>query len=180
MPSVVGKIIQIPGGGLHAESTDDATMGGTHEHLLGELRGMIRSILGGLMTRFFTRALIVVAATVGVMFAQVAPASATVHEIVGQWCSGQEELGPPGISGGSQADNFAQPLNASGFIEGIVPFRDGVLVKFNDDNPNAKVVGTGVFVVIGQTPTGSPIYLEVIEPNPSFPAFQHCPRLATG
>lgn len=36
----------------------------------------------------------------GIMLAQVAPASATVHEIVGQWCSGQEPLGPPGISGG--------------------------------------------------------------------------------
>jgi hypothetical protein len=71
-------------------------------------------------------------------------------------------------------------LNASGFIEGIVPFRDGVLVKFDYDNPNAKVVGTGVFVVIGQTETGSPIYLELIEPDPLFPAFQHCPRLATG
>jgi hypothetical protein len=113
------------------------------------------------------------------MFAQVAPASATVHEIVGQWCAGQGELGPPGVSGGSQADNFAQPLNASGFIEGIVPFQDGFLVKFNYDNANAKVVGTGVFVVIGEV-DGAPLYLELITPDTSFPAFQQCPRLATG
>ena len=125
------------------------------------------------------RALIVVAATVGVMFAQVAPASATVHEIVGQWCSGQEPLGPPGVSGGSRADNFAEPLEASGVIEGVVPFQDGFLVKFNYDNPNAKVVGTGVFVVIGEI-EGQPLYLELIAPDPSFPAFQHCPRLVTG
>ena len=130
------------------------------------------------MRRVITRALMVVAATVGIMFAQVAPASATVHEIVGQWCSGQDELNPPGISGGSQADNFAQPLNASGFID-IVPFRDGFLVQFNYDNPNAKVVGTGVFVVIGEV-DGAPLYLEVITPDASFPAFQQCPRLATG
>ncbi len=131
------------------------------------------------MKRFVTRALIVLAATVGVMFAQVAPASATVHEIVGQWCSGQEPLGPPGISGRSQADNFAKPLNASGFIEGVVPFQDGFLVKFNYDNPNSKVVGTGVFVVIDQI-EGQPLYLELIAPDASFPAFKHCPRLATG
>ena len=130
------------------------------------------------MRRVITRALMVVAATVGIMFAQVAPASATVHEIVGQWCSGQDELNPPGISGGSQADNFAQPLNASGFID-IVPFQDGFLVQFNYDNPNAKVVGTGVFVVIGEV-DGAPLYLELITPDASFPAFQQCPRLATG
>ena len=41
-----------------------------------------------------------------------APASATVHEIVAQWCSGHDPLEPHGISGGSHADNFAQPLNS--------------------------------------------------------------------
>ena len=135
--------------------------------------------MGGHMKRFVMRALIVAAATVGVMFTQVAPASATVHEIVGQWCSGQEPLGPPGISGGSRADNFAEPLEASGVIEGIVPFQDGFLVQFNYDNPNAKVVGTGVFIVIGEI-DGQPLYLELIAPDPSFPAFQYCPRLVTG
>jgi hypothetical protein len=131
------------------------------------------------MTCFVKRALLVVAATVGVTFAGVVPASATVHEIVGQWCSGQEPLNPPGLTGGSHANNFAQPLEASGFIEGIVPFRDGFLVDFNYDNPNAKVVGTGVFVVIGEV-DGAPLYLELITPNPDFPAFRHCPRLGTG
>ncbi|MGW1342895.1 hypothetical protein ACWCOV_17730 [Kribbella sp. NPDC002412] len=112
-----------------------------------------------------------------------APASATVHEIVAQWCSGQDELAPPGISGGSNAGNFARPLDATGFIEGVVPFTGpegpGLLIDFNYDHPAAKVVGTGVFVVIDQTPDG-PLYLELIEPNPAFPAFQRCPRLATG
>jgi hypothetical protein len=131
------------------------------------------------MKRFVTLALIVVAATVGIVFAQVVPASATVHEIVGQWCSGQDPLGPPGISGDSQADNFAKPLNASGFIDGVVPFQDGFLVNFVYDNPNAKVVGTGEFVVIGEV-DGAPLYLELITPDSSFPAFQKCPRLTTG
>jgi hypothetical protein len=132
------------------------------------------------MKRFVTRALIVAAATLGIVFAQVAPASATVHEIVGQWCSGQGELFPHGLSGGSNADNVAKPLFASGFAT-TVPFTGsagpGLLIEFNYDNPNAKVVGTGVFIVIDPT---VPLYVEVIEPNPDFPAFQHCPRLATG
>ena len=128
------------------------------------------------MTRSFIRCAGVLIATAALAL-PAAPANATVHEIVAQWCSGGDPLGPPGISGGSNADNFAKPLFASAFIEGIVPFQDGFLIKFNYDNPNAKVVGTGVFIVVGQI-EGKPLYLELIEPNPSFPAFQHCPRLA--
>lgn len=141
------------------------------------------------MRRFVKRALVVAAATLGIVFAQVAPASATVHEIVAQWCSigapsskPKGELFPPGLSGGSNADNGAKPLFASGFAT-IVPFDGsagpGFLVKFNYDNPNAKVVGIGVFVVIGEE-QGKPLYLELIEPNPAFPAFDKCPKLATG
>ncbi len=70
-------------------------------------------------------------------------------------------------------------LNASGFIDGVVPFQDGFLVNFVYDNPNAKVVGTGEFVVIGEV-DGAPLYLELITPDSSFPAFQKCPRLTTG
>jgi hypothetical protein len=135
-----------------------------------------------LMKRVVTRALIVVVATFGIVFAQAVPASATVHEIVGQWCSGQDPLNPPGISGGSNADNFAKPLIASGFVTGdLVPHTGsagpGLLVEFNYDNPNSKVVGTGVFIVIDPT---VPVYLELIEPDPDFPAFKACPKLATG
>ena len=132
------------------------------------------------MKRFVTRALVAAAATLGIVFAQVAPASATVHEIVGQWCSGRGELFPAGLSGGSNADNVAKPLFASGFAT-TVPFDGsagpGLLIQFDYDNPNAKVVGTGVFVVIDPT---VPLYVELIEPNPGFAAFQRCPRLATG
>lgn len=135
-----------------------------------------------LMKRVVTGALIVVVATFGIVFAQAVPASATVHEIVGQWCSGQDPLDPPGVSGRSNADNFAKPLIASGFVTGnLVPHTGsagpGLLVEFNYDNPNSKVVGTGVFIVIDPT---VPIYLELIEPDPNFPAFKACPKLATG
>lgn len=133
------------------------------------------------------RSLTTFAVTCGVALAgallPAAPASATVHEIVGQWCSGHDPLAPPGITGGSNADNFAQPLNSNGFIQGAVPFTGsagpGLLVNFDFDHPAAKVVGTGTYVVIGSTPDG-PLYLQLIEPDPSFPAFQRCPRLTTG
>ena len=134
------------------------------------------------MKRFVTRALIVMAATLGVVFAQIAPASATVHEIVAQWCSGHDPLGPPGISGGSKANNFAQPLNASGFIGSTVAFDPpgdqpaGSLITFNYDNPNAKVVGTGQYVAIGQDQNG-PIYIELIQPNPKLRGVQAVPAV---
>ena len=149
---------------------------------------IISSVLGGLLTRFVTRALIVVAATLGIVFVQIAPASATVHEIVGQWCSlgapsnkVKEQLNPPGISGGSNADNFAKPLNASGFVTGnLVPFTGsagpGLLVEFNYGIPNAKVIGTGDFIVI-DTRASVPLYLELIEPDPDFAAFKALPEV---
>jgi hypothetical protein len=133
------------------------------------------------MTRRSAR-ILAAAAVVGIAtLLPAAPASATVHEIVAQWCSGHEPLEPPGISGGSNADNFAKPLNANGFIRGTVPFTGsagpGLLVDFDFGHPASKVVGTGVYIVIGQTPVG-PLYLQLIEPDPNFPAFQRCPGLA--
>ena len=133
-------------------------------------RNVARLLIGAVMA--------VVATT---MF--VPPASATVHEIVGQWCSGHDPLGPPGITGGSNADNFAKPLIANGFIGPTVPFDGpdgpGLLITFNYDHPAGKVVGTGVFIVIGTTPDG-PLYVELIEPDSDFAAFKNCPRLVTG
>jgi hypothetical protein len=136
------------------------------------------------MHRTPIRAAAVVAVAAAAMLAP-APAQATVHEIVAQWCSGHDDLNPPGLTGGSNADNFAQPLSASGFAGDPVPFDPpgdqpaGLLIPFDYDRPNAKVVGTGQYIVVGATPAG-PLYLELIEPDPSFPAFRHCPRLATG
>ena len=66
----------------------------------------------------------------------------------------------------------------SGFDpDGPGPQPVGSLITFNYDNPNVKVVGTGNFVNI--SPAGAPpLYIEVIEPNPEFAAFVHCPKLA--
>ena len=120
------------------------------------------------------------AALMAVTMMTAPPASATVHEIVAQWCSGHDELGPPGISDPTRR-NFAQPLNANGFIGPLVPFDGpagpGLLITFNYDHPAAKVIGTGEFFVVGAV-DGAPLYVEGIEPNPAFAAFAHCPRLA--
>ena len=120
------------------------------------------------------------AALMAVTMMTAPPASATVHEIVAQWCSGQEPLGPPGISD-PERRNFAQPLNANGFIGPLVPFDGpagpGLLITFNYDHPAAKVIGTGEFFVVGAV-DGAPLYIEGIVPNPAFAAFAHCPRLA--
>jgi hypothetical protein len=133
------------------------------------------------VTRVLIRCAVVVIAA-ATLALPASPANATVHEIVGQWCSGQDHLEPPGLSGGSSADNFVQPLLASGAILDPVPFTGpegpGLLVPFNYDHPAAKVQGTGEFVVIGRTADGRPIYLELIEADPDFPAFKVCPRLA--
>ena len=133
------------------------------------------------MRNAMTRLLLGAAAALMATTMTAPPASATVHEIVGQWCSGQDPLAPPGISDPGRR-NFAQPLNATGFVGPLVPFvgpaGPGLLITFNFDHPASKVVGTGVFFVVGATPDGAPIYLQEIVPNPAFAAFAHCPRLA--
>lgn len=113
--------------------------------------------------------------TLGALLVPAPPASATIHEIVAQWCAGKGELQPPGIQSGK---NFAQPVIANGFVGDTVPFRDGFLISFNYDVAPAKVVGTGEFVQIGTTDTGAPLYIELIEPDASFAAFAHCPKFA--
>ena len=93
-----------------------------------------------------------------------APASATVHEITGMFCAGPEHGNPfpAGLSGGSNADNFAKPLFATGFIESITPYAGdgvhgpGVLITFDFDNPASKIaphpeldtffVGNGTYI----------------------------------
>jgi hypothetical protein len=73
------------------------------------------------------------------------PASATVHEITGMFCAGEHgNHFPPGLSGGSNADNFGNPLFATGFVESVEPFDDGVngpgvLITFNFDHPASKL-----------------------------------------
>src|SRR4051812_11473140 len=97
-----------------------------------------------------------IAAVLGALFTLMLlpapPASATIHEIVAAWCSGHGELEPPGIQDGK---NFAQPVNSNGFVGPAVPFvgpaGPGLLVTFNYGVKPAKVVGTGQYVVVGQT-----------------------------
>lgn len=90
-------------------------------------------------------ALLVVAALLAVA-ALAVPAAGTVHEITGMFCSpsGGNPF-PPGISGESNGDNFAKPLEATGFIESIEPYPGdgvngpGVLVTFDFDHPASKL-----------------------------------------
>ncbi len=79
------------------------------------------------------------------------PATATVDEITGMPCSGGKAIfGPPGITGGSNADNFANPLFASGFasfIPGGGP-EGADLISFDENHPASKIILTGELVEI--------------------------------
>jgi len=106
------------------------------------------------------------------------PVHATVHEIVAQWCAGQGELEPHGISRpGSK--NFAQPLNAARIVVTEVdPIAGTIFITFDYDHPAVKVQSTGETIQIGTDPeSGFAILLDVIAPDPNFPAFRHCPAL---
>lgn len=92
--------------------------------------------------------LAVAAALALVIFAL--PAGATVDEITGMPCSGGNAVfGPPGITGGSHADNFAKPLFATGFLM-IVPYPaggpDAILFTFDTTHPASKITLTGTII----------------------------------
>jgi hypothetical protein len=91
------------------------------------------------------RVLAIVLAAMAAM-ALAGPAAATVHEITGKFCSGGNgNEFPPGLSGGSSADNFARPLFASGVVESVEPFAgdgvngSGVLISIDFDHPAVKL-----------------------------------------
>ena len=119
-----------------------------------------------------TLALVVVlAAAVAAVLAQ--PEPAVVHEICAAWCAGKGEIEPPGISDDTKS-NFARPVMAGGVVS-LTPFMDGVLIDFDFDKPQAKIVAA---------PTGPPIvqigpglYLERFILDPRFPAFLNCAKL---
>ena len=104
------------------------------------------------------------------------PSGATVHEIIGQWCSGQEPLGPAGISDPTKS-NFARPLFASG-VATFVPNFDGQgnnLVQFNFDHPAIKVVSLGFNLQIGPG-----LFITAWTTDDEFPAFRNCPGYVGG
>jgi hypothetical protein len=105
------------------------------------------------------------------------PAHATVHEIVAQWCAGHEPLEPPGLSRpGSK--NFALQLNATGsLIVDVDPVAETIHITFDYGHRPVKTQSVTT-VPIGIDPdTGFMILLDVVAPDPEFPAFQHCPNV---
>lgn len=125
------------------------------------------------------------------------PAQATIHEIVASWCAFSHEVAsptgdihdPPGLSpealgGTSEADNIAQPLLSSGAFNVVEADGDELLVApifptieegdtllvINEDAPNVKLVGTGLFFY----DAAADVYVELGEPDPDFPAFANC------
>ena len=112
------------------------------------------------------------------MAVSAVPAHATVHEIVAQWCSGHEPLEPHGLSRpGSK--NFAQPLNANGaLIVTVNPVAKTIHISFDYGNRPVKVQSIGTIPIGTDPDTGFVILLDLIAPDPDFPAFQHCPKLS--
>ncbi len=102
-----------------------------------------------------------------------APAGAVIHEIYAAWCAGKGEIEPPGISDNTKR-NFAQPVFAGGVVQ-LTPYLGGLLIDFNFDKAQAKIVPapTGPPIV----PIGGGLYLERFIIDPDFPAFLNCAKL---
>ena len=121
--------------------------------------------------------LAVAAVTAGVAsLAFAVPSGATVHEIIGQWCSGQGDLAPRGISDPTKS-NCARPLFASG-IATMVPDGAGpgtVLIQFDFDHPAVKIVPAGDPVLLFGN-----VWITPWTTDDDFPAFRNCPGYVGG
>jgi hypothetical protein len=107
----------------------------------------------------------------------VVPAHATVHEIVAQWCSGHDDLSPPGLSR-EGSKNFAQPLNATGAVMvNVDPVAETIHITFDYDHPAVKVQRLATIPIGVDPDSGFTILLDLVQPDPRFPAFQRCPKL---
>ena len=101
------------------------------------------------------------------------PGTAVVHEIYAAWCAGKGEIEPPGLSDDAKK-NFGMPVIAGGVVS-FTPYLDGVLIDFDFDRPQVKIVPAPTGPAIVQIGPG--LYLERFIIDPSFPAFANCQRL---
>lgn len=122
------------------------------------------------MRKLIALAIAIAALTAGVL---VQPAPAVVHEIYAAWCAGKGEIEPPGISDPSKG-NFGAPVMAGGVVS-LTPYLDGVLIDFDFDKPQAKIVPAPTGPAIVQIGPG--LYLERFIIDPNFPAFLNCAKL---
>jgi hypothetical protein len=96
------------------------------------------------------------------------PAEAAIHEQVSAYCSGGNVgvidstgfLEPPGISGGSRANNFARPVTANGVVVGTFPN-----LTIGTSPAAAFAPGTNVFTGLNTA-------------TATRPSAAHCPRNA--
>lgn len=105
--------------------------------------------------------------------ATVAPASATIHEIVASFCSGgHSNVFPPGQSDFTK-NSALRALQASGAvtIRPNTPTAGAITLDYNNEAPNGKFTGNDVFFEVQPG-----IWIEVLEADHA--AFEHCPKFA--
>jgi hypothetical protein len=105
----------------------------------------------------------------------VAPASATIHEMVASFCSGGHgNVFPPGQSAFGTT-SFLRALQASGTVTILpdTPTVGAITIDYNNDAHAGKFTGSDVFV---EAIPG--VWIEVLEPDHA--AFDHCVNFAFG
>ena len=105
----------------------------------------------------------------GLVVGMVAPASATIHEMVASFCSGGHgNVFPPGQSAfGSQS--FLRALQASGTVtvRADTPTTGAITIDYNNESKAGKFSGNDIFV---EAIPG--VWVEVLEPD--HVAFENC------
>ena len=106
----------------------------------------------------------------GLVLGMVAPASATIHEMVASFCSGGHgNVFPPGQSSFRFSVIPSRPAHASGTVTVLAdtPTAGAITIDYNNDARAGKFSGNDVFV---QAIPG--VWIEVLEPD--HVAFENC------
>jgi hypothetical protein len=109
----------------------------------------------------------------GLVLGMVAPASATIHEMVASFCSGGHGNVFPGGQSNFGSQSFLRALQASGTVTVLAntPTAGAITIDYNNDAKAGKFFGNDVFV---EAIPG--VWIEVLEPD--HVAFDHCTHFA--
>lgn len=135
------------------------------------------------MHRHLGRLVMTLALAAAISLGSAQPASATIHEIVASFCSGQSVQDPPGQSNFG-ANSFVRALWATGVLVSIVPGvpagQEGaapgtvpLTVNFDFSRPASKFTAIGGYIRVVEG--GTTFYFTAGVPD--HPSFEHCAKL---
>jgi hypothetical protein len=124
-----------------------------------------------------SRRFLVAASAAAILLLMPLRPEASIHELIGAMCNGQDEVAPYGQN--KDGNSFLRALQATGFITSIDVTEDEVVLNFDPDIPASKFKSAGFDLVIedGVAPGIDLVLSPLVVPDENFAAHIHCHEL---